>query len=75
LCALIELVCPKPGNDRPPVGVERMLRIYLLQQLPHLLPSPHAMNFGGFSPALYEAVGQAGLVRLANGRGLARDRV
>src|SRR5439155_24770469 len=23
---------PKPGNGRPPVGVERMLRIYFLQQ-------------------------------------------
>jgi len=32
LCALIELYYPKPGNGRPPVGVERMLRIYFLQQ-------------------------------------------
>ena len=32
LCALIEPFYPKPGNGRPPVGVERMLRIYLLQQ-------------------------------------------
>jgi hypothetical protein len=32
LCALIEPVYPKPGNGRPPVGVERMLRIYFLQQ-------------------------------------------
>ena len=32
LCALIEPVYPKPGNGRPPVGVDRMLRIYLLQQ-------------------------------------------
>jgi IS5 family transposase len=31
LCALIEPFYPKPGNGRPPVGVERMLRIYLLQ--------------------------------------------
>ena len=23
---------PKPGNGRPPAGVERMLRIYFLQQ-------------------------------------------
>jgi hypothetical protein len=28
LCALIEPYYPKPGNGRPPVGVERMLRIY-----------------------------------------------
>ena len=32
LCALIEPFYPKPGNGRPPVGVERMLRLYLLQQ-------------------------------------------
>ncbi len=32
LCALIELHYPKPGNGRPPVRVERMLRIYFLQQ-------------------------------------------
>jgi len=32
LCALIEPVYPKPGNGRPPVGLERMLRIYFLQQ-------------------------------------------
>src|SRR5215472_9546819 len=33
LCALIEPFYPKPGNGRPPVGVERMLRIYFLQQM------------------------------------------
>src|SRR2546421_493655 len=32
LCALIEPFYPKPGNGRPPVGVERMLRIYFVQQ-------------------------------------------
>src|SRR6201995_6024553 len=32
LCALIEPFYPKPGNGRPPVGVERMLPIYFLQQ-------------------------------------------
>src|SRR5437773_6985862 len=32
LCALIEPFYPKPGNDRPPIGVERMLRLYFLQQ-------------------------------------------
>jgi hypothetical protein len=31
LCALIAPVYPKPGNGRPPVGVERMLRLYFLQ--------------------------------------------
>ena len=32
LCALIAPVYPKPGDGRPPVGLERMLRIYFLQQ-------------------------------------------
>src|SRR6202043_1987454 len=32
LCALIEPFYRKPGNGRPAVGVERMLRIYFLQQ-------------------------------------------
>jgi IS5 family transposase len=30
-CALIEPFYRKPGNGRPPVGVERMPRIYFLQ--------------------------------------------
>jgi len=32
LCGLIEPYYPKAGNGRPPVGVERLLRIYFLQQ-------------------------------------------
>ncbi|MEK9134132.1 MAG: IS5 family transposase [Pseudomonadota bacterium] len=32
LCALIEPVYPKAGDGRPPLGLERMLRIYFLQQ-------------------------------------------
>src|SRR5579863_2454675 len=32
LCALIEPFYPKAGNGRPPIGVERMLRIHFLQQ-------------------------------------------
>lgn len=31
MVALIEPHYPKPGNGRPPIGVERMLRIHLLQ--------------------------------------------
>jgi IS5 family transposase len=31
LCALIEPFYPKPGKGRPPVGLERMLRIHFLQ--------------------------------------------
>jgi len=30
LCALIAPFYPKPGNGCPPVGVERMLRLYFL---------------------------------------------
>jgi IS5 family transposase len=30
LCTLIAPFYPKPGNGRPPVGVERMLRIHFL---------------------------------------------
>src|SRR6202790_259743 len=32
LCSLVEPHYPKAGNGRRPVGVERMLRIYFLQQ-------------------------------------------
>jgi IS5 family transposase len=31
LCTLIEPYYPKPGNGRPPIGVERTLRLYFLQ--------------------------------------------
>jgi transposase, IS5 family len=31
LCELITPFYPKPGNGRPPIGIERMLRIYFLQ--------------------------------------------
>jgi IS5 family transposase len=32
LFRMIEPLYPKSGNGRPPIGVERMLRIYFLQQ-------------------------------------------
>jgi len=32
LVSLIEPYCPNTGKGRPPIGVERMLRIYFLQQ-------------------------------------------
>ena len=48
LCALIEPFYPKPGNGRPPVGVERMLRIYFLQQWFNLSdPAVEALRFPG----------------------------
>lgn len=49
LCALIEPHYPKAGNGRPPVGVERMLRIYFLQQWFNL-------SDPGVEEALYDSV-------------------
>lgn len=48
LVALVEPVYPKAGNGRPPVGVERMLRIHLLQ---------HWFNLSdpGVEEALYDS--------------------
>lgn len=31
LCSVVEPFYPKPGKGRPPVGLERMLRVYFLQ--------------------------------------------
>jgi len=53
LCHLIEQVYPKPGNGRPPVGLERMLRIYFLQQWFNL-PDP------AVEEALYESLSMRG---------------
>lgn len=52
LCALIEPVYPKPGNGRPPVGLERMLRIYFLQ---------HWFNLS--DPAVEEALYESASMR------------
>ena len=49
LCALIEPHYPKAGNGRPPIGVERMLRIYFLQQWFNL-------SDPGVEEALYDSV-------------------
>jgi IS5 family transposase len=49
LCALIEPHYPKPGKGRPPVGLERMLRIYFLQQWFNL-------SDPGVEEALYDSV-------------------
>ena len=48
LCALVEPHYPQPGKGRRPVGVERMLRIYFLQQW-----------FNLSDPAVEEALYQA----------------
>jgi IS5 family transposase len=49
LCALIDPVYPKPGNGRPPIGLERMLRIHFLQQWFNL-------SDPGVEEALYESL-------------------
>src|SRR6516225_6533660 len=61
LCALIEPVYPKAGNGRPPVGLERMLRIYFLQQWFNLLdPS--------VEEALYDSLAMRSFVGIDLGR-------
>jgi IS5 family transposase len=48
LCALIEPYYPKAGNGRPPIGVERMLRIYFVQQW-------FTLSHPGVEEALYDS--------------------
>ena len=64
LCALIEPHYPKPGNGRPPVGVERMLRIYFLQQW-----------FNLSDPAVEETLYDSVLMRQFVGIDLGREPV
>src|SRR5207237_6667482 len=46
LCALIEPFYLKPGNGRPPVGVERMLRMYFLEHCFQRFPSGATSSVG-----------------------------
>jgi IS5 family transposase len=62
LCQLIEPVYPKPGNGRPPIGLERMLRIYFLQQW-----------FDLSDPAVEEALYESTSMRQFAGIGLGRE--
>lgn len=64
LVALIEPVYPKPGNGRRPVGLERMLRIYFLQQW-----------FNLSDPAAEEALYDSMAMRRFVGIDLGRERV
>jgi transposase, IS5 family len=64
LCALVEPFYPKPGNGRPPVGVERMLRIYFLQQW-----------FNLSDPAVEEALYESVSMRRFAGIDLGREPV
>jgi IS5 family transposase len=61
LCALIAPVYPKPGNGRPPIGVERMLRIYFLQQWFNL-------SDPGVEEALYDSPAMRRFVGIDLGR-------
>ncbi|HEV2186252.1 MAG TPA: IS5 family transposase [Stellaceae bacterium] len=61
LCRLIEPHYPKPGNGRPPIGVERLLRLYFLQQWFNL--SDPAVE-----EALYDSAAMRGFVGIDLGR-------
>ena len=60
-CGLIEPFYPKAGNGRPPVRVERMLRIYFLQQW--FNPSDPAVE-----EALYDSLAMRDFVGIDLGR-------
>jgi IS5 family transposase len=64
LCGLIEPHYPKVGNGRPPVVVERMLRIYFLQQW-----------FNLSDPAVEEALYDSAVMRQFAGIDLGREPV
>ena len=64
LGALIEPHYPKPGSGRPPIGVERMLRIYFLQQW-----------FNLSDPAVEEALYDSLVMRQFVGIDLGREPV
>jgi len=61
LCGLIEPFYAKPGNGRPPIGVERMLRIYFLQQWFNL-------SDPGVEEALYDSQAMRRFVGIDLGR-------
>jgi transposase, IS5 family len=61
LCALIEPHYPKPGNGRPPVGLERMLRIHFLQHW-------FSLSDPGVEEALYDSLAMRGFVGIDLGR-------
>lgn len=66
LCQLIEPVYPKPGNGRRPVGLERMLRIYFLQQW-------FDLSDPAVEEALYESTSMRRFVGIDLGREPAPD--
>jgi IS5 family transposase len=66
LCALIEPLYRKAGNGRPPTGLERMLRIYFLQQWFNL-------SDPGVEEALNDSVAMARFVGLDLGAAAVPD--
>ena len=66
LCAEIEPFYPKAGNGRPPVGLERMLRIYFLQAWFNL-------SDPGVEEALYDSLSMRSFVGVDLGREPAPD--
>ncbi len=64
LCARIDAVYPKAGKGRPPVGLERMLRMYCLQ---------HWFNLS--DPAVEEALYDSPTMRAFVGIDLGREPV
>ena len=66
LCRLIEPHYPKAGRGRPPIGIDRMLRIYFLQVWFNL-SDPAAED------ALYDSAAMRDFVRIDLGREPAPD--
>lgn len=66
LVALIEPHSPATGKGRPPIGVERMLRIYFLQQWFNL-------SDPGVEDAMYDSLAMRGFVGIDLGREPAPD--
>lgn len=66
LCGLIEPHYPKPGKGRHPVGLERMLRIYFLQQWFNL-------SDPGVEEALYDSASMRAFADIDLGREPAPD--
>lgn len=66
MCGLIAPFYPKPGNGRPPYGLERMLRIYFLQQWFNL-------SDPGVEEALYDSAAMRDFAGIDLGREAAAD--
>jgi IS5 family transposase len=66
LCAVVEPYYPKRGNGRPPIGLERMLRIHFVQ---------HWFNLADFAceEALYDSASLRRFVGIDLGRESAPD--